>query len=93
MATSQPQLTFGGGVPPTPDEETAEPVAPGQPKLFGEEPEMPPTWSEGSLVFHTTEKCSRLQAIRRNRRITGRPGAAMRPCFNCEDILRTKRRG
>ena len=61
--------------------------------LFGEEAELPPTWSEGSLIFHITEKCQRLQAIRRNRRITGRPGAAMRQCFHCEDIIRTKRSG
>jgi hypothetical protein len=61
--------------------------------LFGEEPELPPTWSEGSLVFHTTQKCQRLQAIKRNKRITGKPGIAMRQCFNCEDIVRTKRSG
>jgi hypothetical protein len=61
--------------------------------LFGEELELPPTWSEGSEVFHTTEKCNRLQAIRRNRRVTGKPGVRMRLCFNCEDIVRTKRSG
>ncbi|WP_263382671.1 hypothetical protein [Granulicella arctica] len=61
--------------------------------LFGDEPELPPTWSEGSEVFHTTEKCNRLHAIRRNNRITGKPGVKMRLCFNCEDIIRTKRSG
>jgi hypothetical protein len=62
--------------------------------LFGEELELPPTWSEGSEVFHTTEKCNRLQAIRRNRRVTGKlPPSRMRLCFNCEDIVRTKRSG
>lgn len=74
----------------------AESIAPSSPELpagFGEEPELPPTWTEDSLIFHTTEKCTRLQAIRKNRRISGRPGVAMRPCFNCEDILRAKRTG
>jgi hypothetical protein len=56
-------------------------------------PEIPPTWCEGSEVFHTTEKCTRLQAIQRNKRITGKPGIAMRQCFNCEDIIRAKRLG
>jgi len=56
-------------------------------------PEIPPTWCEGSEVFHTTEKCTRLQAIQRNKRITGKPGVAMRQCFNCEDIIRAKRLG
>jgi hypothetical protein len=56
-------------------------------------PEIPPTWSEGSEVFHTTEKCTRLQAIQRNKRLTGKPGVAMRQCFNCEDIIRAKRLG
>jgi hypothetical protein len=61
--------------------------------LFGDEPELPPTWCEGSDVFHTAEKCTRLKAIRRNKRITGKPGIKMRLCFNCEDIIRTKRSG
>ncbi len=56
-------------------------------------PEIPPTWVEESDVFHTTEKCTRLQAIPRNRREQGRPGVKRRLCFNCEDILRTKRSG
>ena len=56
-------------------------------------PEIPPTWCEGSEVFHTTEKCTRLQAIQRNKRITGKPSVAMRQCFNCEDIIRAKRLG
>jgi hypothetical protein len=56
-------------------------------------PEIPPTWSEGAAVFHITEKCTRLQAIHRNRRITGKPNRSMRQCFNCEDIIRTKRAG
>ncbi len=63
---------------------------PDQPTLT---PEIPPTWCEGGDVFHITDKCSRLKAIRRNRRITGKPGSAMRQCFNCEDIVRTKRSG
>jgi hypothetical protein len=56
-------------------------------------PEIPPTWSEDSAIYHITAKCTRLQAIHRNNRLTGKPGAAMRPCFNCEDIIRTKRSG
>jgi hypothetical protein len=40
-----------------------------------------------------TEKCNRLQAIHPNNRVTGKPGIAMRQCFNCEDIIRTKRSG
>ena len=56
-------------------------------------PEIPPTWCEGSEVFHTTEKCTRLKAIHRNKRIQGKPGVSMRQCFNCEDIIRTKRSG
>jgi hypothetical protein len=63
---------------------------PTQPDLT---PEIPPTWCEGSEVFHTTEKCTRLQAIQRNKRVTGKPGVAMRQCFNCEDIIRAKRLG
>lgn len=59
---------------------------------FGEEPELPPTWSEGSHIFHTTEKCMRLQSIRRNRRMTGKPGLREH-CLNCIDIIATKRRG
>ena len=59
---------------------------------FGEEPDLPPTWSESSRIFHTTEKCTRLQAIRRNRRITGNPGLRDH-CLNCLDIVSTKRRG
>jgi len=61
--------------------------------LFGDEPELPPTWSEGSEVYHTTEKCNRLKTIKKNRRIQGKPGVRMRLCFNCEDIIRTKRSG
>ena len=56
-------------------------------------PEIPPTWSAESDVFHTTEKCTRLQAIPRNRREKGKPGKGRRLCFNCEDILRAKRSG
>ncbi len=59
---------------------------------FGDEPELPPTWSEHSRIFHTTGKCTRLQAIRRNRRITGNPGLRDH-CLNCLDIVSTKRRG
>lgn len=62
---------------------------PDQPDLT---PEIPPTWCEGSEVFHTTEKCNRLQAIHRNKRITREtPFPGLRQCFNCEDIIRTKR--
>jgi hypothetical protein len=63
---------------------------PDQPNLS---PEIPPTWCENSDVFHTTEKCTRLQAIRKNQRISGKPGIRLRQCFNCEDIIRTKRAG
>jgi hypothetical protein len=64
---------------------------PSQPELT---PEIPPTWCEGSDVYHTTEKCNRLQAIHRNRRIkANKPPVSLRPCFNCEDIIRTKRSG
>jgi len=69
------------------------PLFPQQPDLT---PEIPPTWCEGSDVFHTTEKCKRLQAIPRGRRITdhsGGPGHGLRQCFNCEDIIRAKRAG
>lgn len=66
---------------------------PADPPAFGDEAELPPTWTEGSLIFHTTGKCTRLQAIGRNRRISGKPGVAMRPCFNCEDIFHTRRTG
>jgi hypothetical protein len=63
---------------------------PHQPDLT---PEIPPTWAEGSDVFHITDKCNRLQSIHLNNRVTGKPGVAMRQCFNCEDIIRTKRSG
>jgi hypothetical protein len=63
---------------------------PDQPLLASE---TPPTWCEGGEVFHITNKCSHLKAIRKNRRITGKPGSTMRQCFNCEDIIRTKRSG
>ena len=59
---------------------------------FGQEPELPPTWSENSRIFHTTAKCTRLQAIRPNRRISGKPGLREH-CLNCIDITATKRRG
>jgi hypothetical protein len=62
--------------------------------LFGEELELPPTWSEGSEVFHTQEKCSRLREIRKNKRVTSKfPPSWMRLCFICVDIVRTKRSG
>jgi hypothetical protein len=64
------------------------PLFPERPDLT---PEIPPTWCDGSDVFHTTEKCSRLQTIHRNKRITGKPGYSLRQCFNCEDIIRAKR--
>jgi hypothetical protein len=59
-------------------------------------PEIPPTWCEGSDVFHTIEKCTRLQAIPVKKRITymsGKPADGLRHCFNCEDIIRAKRAG
>jgi hypothetical protein len=56
-------------------------------------PEIPPTWAEGSDVFHITDRCSRLRAIPKRNRITGKPHSNLHQCFNCEDILRTKRRG
>ncbi|MDE3104500.1 MAG: hypothetical protein KGK08_04930 [Acidobacteriota bacterium] len=66
---------------------------PDQPELT---PEIPPTWCEGSDVYHTTEKCTRLQAIPRHRRVrylNGGHAPGQRLCFNCEDIIRTKRTG
>jgi len=56
-------------------------------------PEIPPTWAANSDVFHTTERCSRLRAIPSRNRVTGKPHGQLRQCFNCEDIIRTKRRG
>jgi hypothetical protein len=69
------------------------PLFPEQPDLT---PEIPPTWCEGSDVFHTIEKCMRLQAIpaaKRIRYMTGKAAPGLRQCFNCEDIIRTKRTG
>jgi len=64
---------------------------PAQPELT---PEIPPTWCEGSDVFHTIEKCNRLRAIPRNRRIkANKEPIGLRLCHNCEDIIRTKRSG
>ena len=56
-------------------------------------PEIPPTWAEGSGVFHISERCTRLRVIPKSERVTGKPHAKLRQCFNCEDIIRTKRRG
>ena len=57
-------------------------------------PEIAPTWGEGSDVYHVTEKCKRLQAVARVRRMTSRiPPSSLRLCFNCEDIMRAQRRG
>jgi hypothetical protein len=56
-------------------------------------PEIPPTWAANSDVFHTTERCSRLRAIPSRNRVTGKPHGQLRQWFNCEDIIRTKRRG
>ncbi len=68
--------------------------------LFTEQPdltpEIPPTWCEGSSVFHITEKCNRLKSIppaKRIRYLSGKPAPGLRQCFNCEDIIRTKRAG
>jgi hypothetical protein len=67
------------------------------PSLFPDRPdltpEIAPTWTEGGDIFHITEKCNRLQAIHRNKRITGKPNRRMRQCFNCVDIILTKRTG
>ncbi len=60
--------------------------------LFEEHDELPPTWSREGKIFHTTEKCSRLRAIKRNNRESGRPGMREH-CLNCKDIMATKRRG
>jgi hypothetical protein len=60
--------------------------------LFGDEPELPPTWSEGSAMYHTSEKCNRLRAILPNNRVQGKPGLREH-CLTCEDIAATKRRG
>lgn len=83
-----PESEEATATPVLPPSTAARPPAP----AFGEEPELPPTWSEHSRIFHTTEKCTRLQAIRRNRRITGNPGLRDH-CLNCLDIVTTKRRG
>jgi hypothetical protein len=56
-------------------------------------PEIPPTWAATSGVFHVTERCGRLRAIPGSKRITGTPHNKLRQCFNCEDIIRTRRRG
>ena len=77
---------------PEPHPPVSSPRSSSSAPAFGEEPELPPTWSEHSRIFHTTEKCTRLQAIRRNRRITGNPGLRHH-CLNCLDITSTKRRG
>ncbi len=94
MQDATSQLLDFSAPTPTPEKErqpTVAPAAAADP-AFGEEPELPPTWSEHSRIFHTTEKCTRLQAIRRNRRITGNPGLRQH-CLNCIDIFSTKRRG
>lgn len=56
-------------------------------------PEIPPTWAEDSAVYHTSERCTRLRVIPKSKRITGKPNSKLRHCFNCEDIIRAKRRG
>jgi hypothetical protein len=56
-------------------------------------PQIPPTWAEASDVFHISERCGRLRMIPKSKRITGRPHSKLRQCFNCEDIIRAKRRG
>jgi hypothetical protein len=56
-------------------------------------PQIPPTWAEASDVFHISERCGRLRMIAKSKRITGRPHSKLRQCFNCEDIIRAKRRG
>ena len=60
--------------------------------LFEEHDELPPTWSREGKIYHTSEKCSRLRAIKRNNRESGRPGMREH-CLNCKDIMATKRRG
>ena len=56
-------------------------------------PEIPPTWAEGSGVYHVCERCTRLRVIPKSKRLTGKPHSGLRQCFNCEDIIRAKRRG
>ena len=63
------------------------------PLFPGEDNTLPPTWVDGAEVYHTVAQCSRLQEIRRHRRVTGKPGVKLRLCWNCEDILRAKRSG
>ena len=63
-----------------------------QPGIFGDEDNLPPTWSEHSRIYHTSARCTRLQSIRRNRRITGAFGTRDH-CLNCISIAATLRRG
>ena len=89
----QPNLTLNFAVDsPSPPE--PEPAAiPRQPTdTLAPPPDLPPTWSEHSSIFHTTERCTRLQSIRRNRRVTGSPGSRDH-CLNCIAIAATLRRG
>ncbi len=66
---------------------------PAGPTLFPDtDTDLPPTWSEGSAIFHTWSKCTRLQSIHRNRRVTGNPGLREH-CLNCISIAATHRRG
>jgi hypothetical protein len=60
--------------------------------LFGEDFDLPPTWSKDSRFYHTSEKCSRLKSIARSNRDDGKPGRREH-CAVCADIAATKRRG
>ena len=82
----------GGEPDRTSQPATAGAPTPRSPTIFGEQDELPPTWSEDSGIFHTWAKCTRLQSIRRNRRITGNPGLRAH-CLNCISIAATHRRG
>lgn len=91
--TAQPPSS---DIPPRPTDVVASSSAAASsrtiPTIFGTEDELPPTWSENSPIFHTWAKCTRLQSIRRNRRITGNPGLRQH-CLNCISIAATHRRG
>ncbi len=90
----QPNLTlnFAADFASTP--EPAPAATPRRPTTDALAPllDLPPTWSEHSRIFHTAERCTRLQSIRRNRRVTGSPGSRDH-CLNCIAIAATLRRG
>ena len=88
-APQPPQAEGQGGDDASP---TGVSAVPRPTTIFGDQDELPPTWSEHSTIFHTWAKCTRLQSIRRNRRITGNPGLREH-CLNCISIAATHRRG